>query len=76
MAQETFKNGFYRPKDTKDFISFESFKNSVTFALATILVIVLCWPLLSSITKLIGATMGVANERIKKKEKNKRSKRK
>lgn len=29
LTQETFKNGFYRTKDTKDFISFGSFKNSV-----------------------------------------------
>lgn len=29
IAQETFRNGFYRTKNTKDFISFGSFKNSV-----------------------------------------------
>ena len=29
IAQEVFKNGFYRTRETEDFISFGSFKNSV-----------------------------------------------
>lgn len=29
LTQETFINGFYRTKNTKDFLSFGSFKNSV-----------------------------------------------
>lgn len=29
IAQEAFKNGFYRTKDTNSFIAFGSFKNSV-----------------------------------------------
>ncbi|MFA6829418.1 MAG: hypothetical protein WCR67_01745 [Bacilli bacterium] len=49
-------------------------KNMVPFAvaLAVILVVILCWPVLSSTTKLVGATIGVANQRIKPKQKKKK----
>lgn len=57
-------------------ISNNVFKNIVPFLilLALVLVVILCLPILSSTTKLVGRTIGVANDRIKTKQEKKRKK--